>query len=287
MIRCGAYVSAALVLVALSARLGLSAPAVAVIPESPRPGEVLFVTLRPDQELLRASCSWNGRSYAFLPNGDVYSLVLPVSVGAHAGMQHATIYWKHGNGEMGELALAVRVRPRKFGIQRLRLSRAQESKYSAPETTRERKLIGAALSMVSPDRLWQGSFQMPVQGRVSTAYGLQRYVNGRLSYRHRGVDIGAPEGTPVKAAADGVVLLADASFLLHGQTIVLDHGQGVSSLYLHLSSIEVAPGQRVAAGQVIGRVGSTGVATGPHLHFAVYVYHEAVDPFFWMDLPKE
>ena len=287
MIRCGACVSVALVVVALSARLGLSAPTVAVIPESPRPGEVLFVTLRPDQELLRASCSWGGTSYAFLPNGDTYSLVLPVSVGARAGMHHATIYWKCGDGVMGKMTVPVRVRPRKFGIQRLRLSRAQESKYSAPETARERRLIGAALDTVSPERLWQGSFQMPVHGRVTTAYGLQRYINGRLSYRHRGVDIGAPEGTPIKAAADGVVLLADASFLLHGQTIVLNHGQGVSSLYLHLSSIEVAPAQRVGAGQVIGRVGSTGVATGPHLHLAVYVYHEAVDPFFWMDLPQE
>jgi murein DD-endopeptidase MepM/ murein hydrolase activator NlpD len=121
---------------------------------------------------------------------------------------------------------------------------------------------------------------------VSTSFGLERYVNGHFSYRHRGVDLACPEGTPVKAAAAGTVSLADDSFLLHGKTIILDHGQGVSTIYLHLSAIDVREGDDVTAGQVIGRVGATGVATGPHLHFAVYAYHEPVDPFFWTDLPS-
>lgn len=269
----------------LTTAAALADPEIAVTPESPRPGEVIFVTFHPEHELLRASCAWNGRSYQFLPTEEGYALALPVAVSTKPGRRHGTIYWKYVNGEMGKRGLAVEVKPRTFGVQRLRLSRSQEAKYSAPATKRETRLIGAALDLVTPERLWRGSFTMPVQGRLSTAYGLQRYVNGRLSYRHRGVDIGAPEGTPVLAAADGAVALADDSFLLHGQTIVLDHGHGITSLYLHLSSIEVSPGQRVAQGQVIGRVGQTGVATGPHLHFAVYAYHEAVDPLFWTQLP--
>jgi len=269
----------------LATAAALADPEITVTPDSPRPGDVIFVTLYPEQDLLRASCSWNGRSYQFLPTEEGYALALPVAASTKPGRHHATIYWKYISGGMGRRGVAVEVKPRQFGVQRLRLSRSQEGKYSAPETKRETKLIGAALDLMTPERLWRGSFTMPVQGRLSTAYGLQRYVNGRLSYRHRGVDIGAPEGTPVLAAADGVVALADDSFLLHGQTIVLDHGQGIASLYLHLSRIEVSPGERVAQGQVIGRVGHTGVATGPHLHFAVYAYHEAVDPLFWTQLP--
>jgi murein DD-endopeptidase MepM/ murein hydrolase activator NlpD len=92
------------------------------------------------------------------------------------------------------------------------------------------------------------------------------------------VDIAAAKGTPVKAAADGVVSLADDSFVLHGQTIIIDHGGGLSSLYLHLSQIDVSPGESITQGQVIGRVGATGAATGPHLHYGVYVHHEAMDP---------
>ncbi|MGD0113417.1 MAG: M23 family metallopeptidase, partial [Armatimonadota bacterium] len=97
----------------------------------------------------------------------------------------------------------------------------------------------------------------------------------------------AKQGTPVKAAADGVVTLADESFQLHGKTVIIDHGQGTSSLYLHMSAIEVSPGETVAQGQVIGRVGATGLATGPHLHYGVYAYHEAVDPQFWLHIPRE
>ncbi len=266
---------------------GLAAPRVTMVPDAPRPGEVIFVTLEPEQDLLRAACSWNGRSYRFQFRGEDgrYPLALPVSASTKPGEHRATVYWKYANGEMGKETIAVQVRPRDFGVQRLRLSSSQAKKYSSPDTKREKKLIWAALDRVTPERLWRGSFAMPVEGRISTPFGIERHVNGKFSYRHRGVDIAAPEGTPVRAAADGIVALADDSFLLHGQTIVLDHGQGVESLYLHLSRIEVSAGERVARGQVIGRVGQTGVATGPHLHFAVYAYHEAVDPFFWMDLP--
>jgi len=264
-----------------------AAPDIRAVPSSPRPGEVIFVTLCGDKELARASCSWNQKSYAFLPYEDASRVLLPVPAGLKVGGRHATIYWRYADGEGGKQDLPIEVRPRQFGIQHLTLSAAQEKKYSAPETAREYKLISAALDTVTEECYWQGNFLRPVQGRISTAYGLQRYVNGHFDYRHKGVDIAAPMGTPVQAAADGVVSLADDSFLLHGQTVIVDHGQGVATLYLHLSQIDVSPGESVKQGQIIGRVGATGAATGPHLHYGVYVYHEAVDPFFWMRLPKQ
>lgn len=266
---------------ALIASVVMASPDIAIAPRSSRVGDVIFLSMHPDRELLRASCSWQGKSYQLLSNGASYEVVLPVSLTTKPGGHHATIYWKCANGTAGCQAVAIEVRARKFGIQHLRLSARQESKYSAPETERERELIGAALDLVTPERRWQGSFILPVEGRISTEFGLQRYVNGKFDYRHRGVDLACPEGTPVRAAADGVVSLADDSFLLHGQTVILDHGEGVVTLYLHMSAIEVAAGESVERGQIIGRVGSTGVATGPHLHYAVYVHHEAVDPFFW------
>ena len=266
---------------------GLRPTNIAMVPRSPRLGEVVFLNLAPEKELLRASCSWGGKSYSLLPNGPTYRVVLPVSLTTKPGGHHATLYWKHTDGTMGTQSIPVEVRARKFGVQRLKLSAGQASKYSAPKTARERQLIGAALDVVTAERRWSGDFAMPVEGRISTEFGLQRYVSGKFDYRHRGVDIACPEGTPVLAAAAGEVSLADESFLLHGQTVILDHGQGVSTLYLHMSAIEVRPGEVVQQGQLIGRVGSTGVATGPHLHYAVYVHHEAVDPFFWAKLPNE
>jgi murein DD-endopeptidase MepM/ murein hydrolase activator NlpD len=268
-----------------AASFATAAPNVILVPEAPRVGDVVFLRMMPEREVLRAACSWAGTSYGLLREGDAYTVVLPVSLKTKPAETHAVLYWKYVGGGMGKQVLPLEVRAREFGIQHLKLSGNQEKKYSAPETKRERELIGAALDIVGPERLWEASFTQPVEGRISTEFGLQRYVNRKLSYRHRGVDIACPEGTPVKAAASGVVSLADDSFLLHGKTVILGHGQGVSSLYIHLSGIAVAPAERVEQGQVIGYVGSTGVATGPHLHFAVYAHHEAVDPFFWMDLP--
>ena len=275
-----------LALMLLAAVPAGAVPAIEVWPRAPRVGEVVFVTLRPDRPLLRASCSWAGRSYSFLTEGEAWSLVLPVSLKTRAGDHHATIYWKYGDGGGSSARVQVEVKPRRFGVQRLRLTASQQRCYTAPEAEREYQLIGTALDRVTLERRWRGAFLMPVQGRLSTSYGLQRYVNGKLSSRHRGVDIAAPEGTPVRAAAAGEVSLANPSFLLHGQTVVIDHGHGVSTLYLHLSEIAVAPGQAVEQGQVIGKVGATGVATGPHLHYAIYAYHEAVDPHFWTRLPR-
>jgi hypothetical protein len=181
------YLSVLLVVVASTC---FAAPEITAVPSAPRPGEVIFLTFHLEQELVRAACSWNGRSYQFrFHDADGrYSLALPVSASTRAGGHHATIYWKYTSGEMGQQAVEIEVKPRKFGVQHLRLSSSQESKYTAPETKREKELIGAALDLVSPERLWRGSFVMPVQGRLSTAYGLQRYVNGKFSYRHRGVD---------------------------------------------------------------------------------------------------
>ncbi len=276
----------AAVFLALATGVAFCAPEVTILPEHPRPGEVLFITLTPDAQLARASCSWRGRGYQFLSDNGVYQLVLPVAASVRAGGYHATIYWKCADGSGGSSVVPVDIGPRKFGIQKLQLSAKQERKYSAPDTAREYRLIGVALDKVTPERLWEGDFLMPLKGRITTEYGLQRYVNGHFDYRHRGVDIAGKQGTPVRAAAAGVVSLADESFQLHGKTIIVDHGQGTSSLYLHLSEIDVSPGDAVARGQVIGRVGATGIATGPHLHYAVYAYHEAVDPLFWLHLPK-
>ena len=146
--------------------------------------------------------------------------------------------------------------------------------------------VAAFKQILSPDKLWNGSFLRPSQGRVSSEYGVRRYYNGVFAedYYHRGIDYAAATGSPVIAPETGKVALVGRvadGFELHGNTVGLDHGQGVSSIFIHLNSINVQPGEIVQAGQVIGTVGSTGASTGPHLHWGLYVNGVAVDPTPW------
>lgn len=118
----------------------------------------------------------------------------------------------------------------------------------------------------------------PVTGRISGIYGSQRILNGEPRSPHRGVDVAAPAGTPVGAMASGVVSLAETGMYFTGGTVMVDHGHGVHSLYSHLAEVQVTPGQSIGQGEILGTVGATGRATGPHLHWGVYWFGEAVDP---------
>ena len=141
----------------------------------------------------------------------------------------------------------------------------------------ERKKSSEAINRLTPERYWRGEFQRPVPGVVTSAFGGRRMFNGELRSYHRGVDLRGAEGTPIKAVADGKVAIAQNMYFA-GNTVYLDHGQGVVSSYAHMSRLDVKPGEMVKAGQQIGLVGATGRVTGPHLHLGVNILGVAVDP---------
>ncbi|MDR7556217.1 MAG: peptidoglycan DD-metalloendopeptidase family protein [Armatimonadota bacterium] len=133
------------------------------------------------------------------------------------------------------------------------------------------------LQASGPSRMAIGAFVWPLRGMVTSRFGFRRHPIFRARLFHQGVDIAAPHGTPVRAAGDGAVLFA-GWYGGYGKLVVLDHGDGLSTLYGHLSAILVAPGAQVVRGQVIGRVGSTGYSTGPHLHFEIRRNGQPIDP---------
>ncbi len=143
---------------------------------------------------------------------------------------------------------------------------------------REGRLISAARAQNSDLVHALAGFRWPMTGRISGRYGNQRILNGESRRPHLGVDIAASPGTPVGASAAGVVSLAEPDLFYTGGTIVIDHGHGVTSIYSHLAAIDVAVGREVAAGEIIGTVGSTGRSTGPHLDWRINWFDLRLDP---------
>ena len=146
---------------------------------------------------------------------------------------------------------------------------------------KERKIIKEARGKIGEvkEALFAEGIIRPVKGgRLSSVFGSQRVLNGTPKNPHNGLDIAAPRGTPVYAMTDGVVLLAADNFYYSGNFILLDHGFGLNSSYLHLSKKFVKAGDYVKKGQKIGEIGTTGRSTGPHLHWSVQWYGKRVDP---------
>ncbi len=143
----------------------------------------------------------------------------------------------------------------------------------------ELEAIAAARSRASDSAGWRQQFIWPATGRISGIFGSQRIYAGEPGAFHSGVDVAGPTGTPIVAPADGgVILAAQTPFSLEGNLLMIDHGMGLNSAFLHLSSIDVKDGDRVRQGQLIGRIGATGRVTGPHLHWSMKWHDARIDP---------
>lgn len=175
----------------------------------------------------------------------------------------------------------ILVAPRAWAIERLdSLPRiAQPDAEFARRRPAELARIVAARAIDGGAAGWRQRFRWPVTGRISGLFGAQRVYRGEPGAFHSGVDVARGEGTPVVAPADGVVVLAAADpFTIEGRLLIVDHGMGVNSAFLHLSRIDVVEGARVAQGQPLGAVGRTGRATGPHLHWSIKWRDARIDP---------
>ncbi len=142
----------------------------------------------------------------------------------------------------------------------------------------ENKLMIAARAQLELVPYFETGLIRPAEGRISGVFGSQRILNGTAGSPHAGLDIAGPAGTPVRAAADGVVALRKEMMIMTGNTVVLNHGYGLETVYIHMSAINVGDGQRVKQGDVIGLIGMTGRANGPHLHFGVTWFDKRLDP---------
>lgn len=251
---------------------------VQVQPNNPQLGDTISVMVQGDFGGANPSVALRQKTYPmFAVGNNRYRALLPTTPLDSPGLLNLQI------SAAGQTqTLAVQLRDRDFPTQSIWLSGD-----GGPEgTDYEFNQVDAFKALVTPEKFWNGAFLRPNEGEITTVYGVQRYYNGEFAkdYYHKGVDYAGGIGSAVVAPAAGrVVLIGHESegFELHGNTIGVDHGQGVASIFIHLSRIDVKAGDFVQAGQRLGGVGATGAATGPHLHWGLYVSGQSIDPVPW------
>lgn len=237
-------------------------------PDHVSQGALVVVTLTPGSEV-----EYAGRTLRIAADG---TIAFGVGRDEHGPLQ-VSVRPPRGPARIATIA----VDPRDWPIERVDgvpPKTVEPPPEIAARIQREQARVTAARVRDDARTDFAQTFIWPVSGRISGRFGNQRVYNGKAGSPHSGMDIAVPQGTPVKAPAAGIVTFADADLYLTGGTVLLDHGHGVSSNFLHLSRVDVKVGEHIEQGQVIGAVGMTGRATGPHLHWGFNWFDVRLDP---------
>ena len=247
------------------------------------PGETLRVELDGITPGAKVRVDFLGKRFPFYEVGPAAQRALiGIPLGTVPGSRTLKIHSVKGAANpIAEQDLQVMISTRVYEVENINLP--PEKNVLATSEHNESVRIHKIALQSTRDQYWEGAFQFPVEGPIESPFGLKRTRNGTIDAGfHKGIDIKARDGATLTAANAGVIVLA-ASFKAHGRVVMIDHGQGVMTIYLHMQKIGVRPGQKVAKGAVIGKVGSSGLATGPHVHWQVFVHSVPVNPIPWTE----
>lgn len=244
-----------------------------------RQGDLALLTVKSSSILDYLTGKFEGKKFIFQSNGATsHSALIGIPMDKKPG--EYSIFLR-GKGESANIIKTVRfeIKKRDYNIERLSLPRKMV--YPGEELLkrirRDNVAIFKAKKIVSKDRFWKGEFIKPVKGKIANNFGARRILNGVDKKPHSGNDIKARKGSEIKSPNGGRIIYLDNTYY-GGNTVIVDHGQGLSTLYMHLSKTLVSHGDRVQKGETIGLVGSTGRSTGPHLHWGAYFDGFKVDP---------
>jgi murein DD-endopeptidase MepM/ murein hydrolase activator NlpD len=249
---------------------------------APAQGSLLLAEVLGPKGLTGVKADFNGREIPLWSEGEK-AATLHGLIGVDLEMKPGKYEWKVSWEDAKVAAVAcsvdVRVRAGKFLTEHLKVEKqfVEPNPEQEKRAAEDQKKMKAIYDTVTPERLWQGKFRIPLNG-VTTGgnFGRRRVLNGQSRSPHAGVDFPAASGTPVFAAQAGKVVVAEGLYY-SGNTVVIDHGFGIYTMYAHLSEIEVHEGDAVKLSDKIGKVGATGRVTGPHLHWGLTVDHARVN----------
>jgi murein DD-endopeptidase MepM/ murein hydrolase activator NlpD len=257
---------------------------------SGKQGQVLVVKVKGEEQATEVKGAFLSRTIPFFrefrpgePAG--YIGLIGIDMQDEPGTYELAVEVKQGE-QAKQLSFNVLVAKEKFAVEHLNLPK-EKVDLDEKTTARwkaEQQLVQQALAENSRLKLWHSNFVEPVNGKRTGIFGSVRIMNGKPRNPHNGEDIGAPMGADVAATNDGIVRIT-VDHVFSGKGVFVDHGLGFYSMYFHLSEILVKDGDLVTAGQIIGKVGATGRATGPHLHWGVKLNGARVNPYSLLDLP--
>jgi murein DD-endopeptidase MepM/ murein hydrolase activator NlpD len=230
-----------------------------------------------------AQATFNSKPVLLAPTGDTYTAVVGLPLTTKPGKHTLTL--KTADGK--QTTLDFQVSDKQYETQHITIKNKRQvspEKRDMVRIRREQQRIRKALANWDRQRPDSLRFLTPIDGPVSSPFGLRRFFNEQPRKPHSGLDLAAAEGAPIRAPAGGRIS-DTGDFFFNGNTVFVDHGQGLVTMYCHLSRIDVKPGQQVQAGEIIGAVGQTGRVTGPHLHWSVSLNDARVDPMLFLDQP--
>jgi murein DD-endopeptidase MepM/ murein hydrolase activator NlpD len=257
---------------------------------SGKQGQVLVVKVKGEEQATEVKGTFLSRTIPFFrefrpgePAGHIG--LIGIDMQDEPGTYELSVEVKQGE-QAKQLSFNVQVAKEKFAVEHLKLpkDKVDLDEKSTARWKAEQQSVREALAENSRLKLWHSNFVEPVSGKRTGIFGSVRIMNGQPRNPHNGEDIGAPLGADVAATNDGIVRIT-VDHIFSGKGVFVDHGLGFYSMYFHLSEILVRDGDLVTAGQIIGKVGATGRATGPHLHWGVKLNGARVNPYALLDLP--
>lgn len=253
---------------------------------SGKQGQVLWINVPISQPKAKVSGLFLKRKIPFFPHGDTsFAGIVGIDMEDPPGIQELSIT-VHSDTGVDHLSYSVIIINEDYTVQQLTLPKntVDLDAKTLKRVQQEKRELTEAFQNVGASPLWDGPFLEPVKGRVTGVFGSRRVINGQSRNPHSGEDIAAPKGTPVQAINKGIVVKTVDHFF-SGKGVVLDHGVGLFSMYFHLSEIDVTSGQTIQKGEALGKVGSSGRATGPHLHWGIHLNGSRINPYSLTALP--